>query len=79
MLLTIFFMALERDCMIVWETFVPEKRDPGSTTAGSHLAGMKLFPCNHMRKFKKSLQYCQDPGKARQIFIPEKRDHIITT
>ena len=42
-------MALERDRMIVWETFVPEKRDPGSTTAGSHLAGMKLFPCNHMR------------------------------
>ena len=46
--------------------------------AGSHLAGMKLFPCNHRITFMKSLLYCRDPGKSGQNFIPAKRDHVIT-
>ena len=27
----------------------------------------------------KSLQHCQDPGKARENFIPANRDQVITT
>ena len=41
------FIPLRRAQAITWESFVPEKRDPGSTTEGSRLAGMKLFTCNH--------------------------------
>ena len=73
-----FFVALRRTEAITWENFVPAKWDPGSTKAGSRLAGMKLFPCNHRIKFMKSLLYCRDPGKAGQNFIPAKRDHVIT-
>ena len=73
-----FFVALRRTETITWENFVPVKRDPGSTKAGSRLARMKLFPCNHRIKFMKSLLYCRDPGKAGQNFIPAKRDHVIT-
>ena len=70
-----FFVALRRTQAITWENFVPAKRDPGSAKAGSHLAGMKLFPCDHRIKFMKSLLYCPDPGKAGQNFIPAKRYH----
>ena len=73
-----FFIPLGRDGMITWENFVPTKRDPGSTKAGSRLAGMKLFPCIHRIKFMKSLLYCRDPDKAGHNFIPTKRDHVIT-
>ena len=73
-----FFVALRQTEAITWENFVPAKRDSGSTKAGSHLAGMKRFPCNHRIKFMKSLLYCRDPGKAGQNFIPAKRDHVIT-
>ena len=70
-----FFVALRRTQAITWENFVPAKRDPGSAKAGSRLAGMKLFPCNHRIKFMKSLLYCRDPGKAGHNFIPAKRYH----
>ena len=73
-----FFVALRRTETITWENFVPAKRDPGSSKAGSRLAGMKHFLCNHRIKFMKSLLYCRDPGKAGQNFIPAKRDHVIT-
>ena len=73
-----FFVALRRTEAITWENFVPAKQDPGSTKAGSRLAGIKLFPCNHRMKFLISLLYCRNPGKAGQDFIPAKRDHVIT-
>ena len=60
-----------------WYDYVGKFR-PSSTKAGSRLAGMKLFPCNHRIKFMKSLLYCRDPGKAGQNFIPAKQDHVIT-
>ena len=60
-----------------WYDYMGKFR-PGSAKAGSRLAGMKLFPCNHRIKFMKSLLYCRDPGKAGQNFIPAKWDHVIT-
>ena len=74
-----FFVALRRTEAITWENFVPTKRDPGSTKAGSRLAGIKLFPCNHGIKFMTSLLHCRDHSKAGQNFIPAKRDHVITS
>ena len=42
-----FFIPVSRTEAITWESFVPAKRDPGSTKEGSRLAEMKLFTCNH--------------------------------
>ena len=64
--------------MFTQENIVPAKLHPGSTTAGSCLAWMKLFPCNQRIQFMKSLQYCQDPGKVGQNFISVKRDRVVT-
>ena len=37
------FIPLRRDEAIIWENFVPAKRDPGSTKEGSRLVEIKLF------------------------------------
>ena len=73
-----FFIPLRRAEAITWENFVPAKRDPRSTKAGSRLAEMKPFPFYHRIKFMKRLLYCRDPGKVGQNFILTKRDHVIT-
>ena len=41
-----FFIPLRRAEAIIWENFVPAKRDRGSTIEGSRLAGIKLFTSN---------------------------------
>ena len=48
-LLINFFIPLRRAEAITWESFVPAKRDPGSTKEGSRLAGMKRFTSNRRK------------------------------
>ena len=67
-----FFVALRRTEAITWENVVPVKRDPGSTKAGSRLARIKLFPCNHRTKIYEEFTILPGSRQTGTEFHPGK-------
>ena len=71
-----FFTPPRQAEKFTWEDFVLTiKQDTGSTKKGSCLARMKLFDLVIYEDF---ITLTGSPSKARQNFIPDNQDHVIT-